>query len=136
MSLKTYLINVLVAFILYGLLMTLYGSTIMASSMAAMADLMVPQDDPKAMVVLVWHLVQTMVMVWLWGRFATKDKLEAAKFGFMFGLLVAATDMVWYYGMKIPQDPKSLMFIGHLIVASLVAVGLSLIHKPADRAAQ
>lgn len=133
MAMKKYIVDVIVAYIVFAVLWTVYAMALMEPQMAAMGDLMHPQDHPNQMVVLVWHFIQTLVMVWFWHKGLGSDQVkDGLIFGLMYGLLIGASDMVWYYGMAIPQDPKSLMFIGHLVISGIVGGGLAKLYpKPA-----
>ncbi|WP_286830327.1 MULTISPECIES: hypothetical protein [Kordiimonas] len=125
MNVGKFILNIVVAFIAYGILYTA-GEAIFADQFAAGMAMMHPQEAIMVPV-LGYHLVQTIVVVWLFGKAVGSGDLKAgAMFGFMIGLYLLATDNNWFTMLKdFPQDARLPIDILHLVNGTIVGALLA-----------
>jgi len=122
MSIGKFVLNVVVAFIAYGVLYTA-GTMAFAGQFAAMQEV----TNPESMGVLAYHLVQTIVVVWLFNKAVGSGDMKAgAMFGAMIGLYLLASDAIWFESLKdFPGDARVVLGVMHLVVGAIVGVLLA-----------
>lgn len=125
MNVGKFILNIVVAFIAYGILYSA-GEAIFADKFATGMAMMNPQDT-ILVPVLGYHLVQTVVVVWLFGKAVGSGDLKAgAMFGFMIGLYLLASDNNWFTMLKdFPQDARLPLDMLHLVNGAIVGALLS-----------
>ena len=130
MNMGKFVLNVVVAFFAYG---ALYqgGNMIFADafdSYMAM-DIFVPEEE-SLMTMLAYHLVQTVVVVWLFNKVVGSGDLKAgAMFGLMIGFYLMATDSVWMTGLKdFPTDTRLAADILNIANGAIVGAMLAFMH--------
>lgn len=125
MNVGKFILNVIVAFIVYGILYQ-GGMTLMADSFAAAKALMRP-DEEIMMSVMAYHLVQTVVVVWLFGKAVGSGDLKAgAMFGAMVGVYLMATQATWMTALQaFPQDGRLVGGLMDIVIGAVVGVVLA-----------
>lgn len=125
MSIGKFVLNVVVAFVAYGVLYTV-GTMIFADQYGAMMQATKPEET-IALTTLAYHLVQTIVVVWLFDKAVGSGDMKAgALFGGMIGLYLLASDAIWYVSLiDFPQDARIVQGALHLVVGALVGVLLA-----------
>jgi len=122
MNIGKFILNVIVAFVAYGALYT--GGTMMFADQFAAA---MEASNPESIGVLVYHLVQTVVVVWLFNKAVGSGDMKAgAVFGTMIGLYLLASDAVWFSTVKdFPGDARMVLGVMHLVVGAIVGMLLA-----------
>ena len=125
-------LSVVAAYVAFAVLFTVAMMVVYPDTMALFADLMRGEDDPMMMWAYAGHLVQTVVLVWLFDRgFATNDLKKGAMFGGAFGLYVAATTFTMYMSFKWPVGGHMhVQMITDVAIFVIVGVILALLYKP------
>lgn len=126
MSIARFAGTTIAAFVAY---MALYGGSVQllfAEQFASMAAATVEPGE-NALAVMSYHLVQTIVVVWLFNKaVGSKDIKAGAVFGLMIGLYLMATDSIWFTNVKdFPQDARVVLSGLHLVVGAIVGVLLA-----------
>ncbi|WP_417455816.1 hypothetical protein [Kordiimonas sp.] len=126
MNVGKFILNIVVAYIVYGVLYTVGPMFIAADAFTAAEAAMKPMEE-TGMAVMAYHLVQTVVVVWLFDKAVGSGDMKAAVvFGLMVGLYLVATDSVWYTMLKdFPQDTRMPIMGMHLVNNAIVAVVLA-----------
>ena len=122
MSIGKFVLNVVVVFVAYGVLYTV-GTMAFAEQFAAQANVV----NPESMGILAYHMVQTVVVVWLFNKAVGSGDMKAgAMFGAMIGLYLMASDSIWYEGLiDFPQDARVILSAMHIAVGAIVGVLLA-----------
>ncbi len=122
MSIGKFVLNVVVAFVAYGVLYTL-GTMAFAAQFSAMTAV----TNPEGMGILTYHLVQTVVVVWLFNKAVGSGDLKAGvMFGGMIGLYLLASDSIWFESLKdFPGDARMALGIMHLVIGAIVGALLA-----------
>ncbi len=122
MSIGKFVLNVVVAFVAYGVLYTL-GQMAFADQFSAT----VAATNPEGLGALAYHGVQTIVVVWLFNKAVGSGDMKAgAMFGAMVGLYLLASDAVWFETLKdFPGDARMVLGVMHLVVGAIVGVLLA-----------
>lgn len=125
MNVGKFILNVVVAFIAYGILYQ-GGMSIMADSFASAKAMMRP-DEEIMIPTLAYHLVQTAVVVWLFGKAVGSGDIKAgAVFGFMMGLYLMATQATWFTAIRdFPQDGRMVANLMDLVIGAIVGMLLA-----------
>jgi len=125
MSIGKFVLNVVVAYFAYGVLYTI-GTMVFADQFGAMAVALKPEET-ILMPEMAYHLVQTIVVVWLFNKAVGSGDMKAgAMFGAMVGLYLLASDAIWYVSLAdFPQDARMVQGALHLVVGALVGVVLA-----------
>jgi len=125
MSIGKFVLNVVVAYFAYGVLYTA-GTMVFAGQFGAMAPALKPEDT-ILMSEMAYHLVQTIVVVWLFNKAVGSGDMKAgALFGAMIGLYLLASDAIWYVSLaEFPQDARMVQGALHLGIGALVGVVLA-----------
>jgi hypothetical protein len=125
MNVGKFILNIIVAYIAYGILYTVGGMAFMDTFTAGQAMM----NPPEAifMETMGYHLVQTVVVVWLFQKAVGSGDMKAgAMFGFMVGLYLVATDNIWFASIKdFPQDARMSIDIMHLVIGPIIGVLLA-----------
>ena len=137
MSIGKYILSVIVAYIAYAVLYVLLTMFVFGDLFMANADLMRPQDDPMAMYAYAGHLLQTCVVVALFNMaVGSADVMKGAKFGLLIGGYLAATDMTFYFDMKMSTAPLGVSIAIHLVVGALIGMLLAKLYGMGNKAAE
>lgn len=125
MNVGKFILNIVVAFIAYGVLYSA-GDAMFADAFASAMAMMNP-PEATMVPVLGYHLVQTVVVVWLFGKAVGSGDMKAGgMFGFMIGLYLVATDNNWFTIIKdFPQDARLPLDVMHLVIGVLVGILLA-----------
>jgi hypothetical protein len=125
MNIGKFVLNIVLAFIVYGVLYTVGGMMFMGAMEPGMAAMNPPEEI--MMPTMAYHLVQTIVVVWLFDKAVGSGDLKAgAMFGFMVGLYLMATDSVWFTSVKdFPQDARVVMSGMNIVIGAIVGVFLA-----------
>ncbi|NVJ96980.1 MAG: hypothetical protein HWE25_02445 [Alphaproteobacteria bacterium] len=123
MNVGKFILNVVIAFIVYGALY-MGGVSVFEAQFAAGQEMMNPEAETPA---LAYHFVQTVVVVWLFGKAVGSADLKAgAIYGFMMGLYLMATQATWIISIKgFPQDGRFVSGVMDLAVGVIVGVLLA-----------
>jgi uncharacterized membrane protein SpoIIM required for sporulation len=126
MNVGKFILNIVVAFILYGVLYTVEPMFLMPDAFKAAEAAMKPMEE-IAMATMAYHLVQTVVVVWLFTKaVGTGDIMAGVIFGLMIGLYLVATDSVWYTMLAdFPQATRMPMMVMHLVNGAIVGAVLA-----------
>ena len=126
MNIGKFVLNVVVAFVVYGILYAVVGPMIFAEGSASMAAFLRPEAETQV-ATLSYHAVQTVVVVWLFVKAVGSGDLKAgAMFGLMIGLYLMATDSVWFASVNgIPTDARAPYAVLNLVNNVLVGVLLA-----------
>jgi hypothetical protein len=126
MNVGKFILNIVVAFILYGVLYTVEPMFLMPEAFKAAEAAMKPMEE-IAMATMAYHLVQTVVVVWLFTKaVGTGDVMAGVIFGLMIGLYLVATDSVWYTMLAdFPQATRMPVMIMHLVNGAIVGAALA-----------
>ncbi len=126
MKIGQFALNLVVAFISFGVLHALGNIFIYGGALESMSEYMRSADDPQQQWIRVGHLLQTAAMVYLWlGGFATNNLRGGAVFGMVYGTIIAATNMVWWSSIKLPVDGMVVSIISGVIIGGLVGMILA-----------
>lgn len=126
MSIGKYILCVIVAYIAYAVFYVGLTMFVFADLFMANADLMRPQDDPMAMYAFAGHFLQTCMVVALFNMaVGSSDVKRGAIFGLLMGGYLLATDMTFYFGMKMSTAPLGVSAVIHLAVGAVVGVLLA-----------
>ena len=125
MSLVRFIALTLAAFIAYAVLYII-GVEIFADQYSSIMEHMVPEDQ-IAMASLSYHLVQTIIFVWLFDKAVGSSNLkDGAVFGAMIGLYLMASDSLWFISIKgFPQDAQMVQALMNVVIGALVGVFLA-----------
>ncbi|MFC4348968.1 hypothetical protein ACFO5Q_14030 [Kordiimonas lipolytica] len=125
MNVGKFILNIVVAFIAFGILYTV-GPMMFADAFEASMMALKPQEE-TVVPIMGYHLVQTIAFVWLFGKAVGSADLKAgAMFGFMVGLYLLATDNIWYTMLKdFPQETRLPLDIMHLVFGAIVGALMS-----------
>lgn len=125
MSIGKFVLNVVVAYFAYGILYTA-GTMAFADQFGAMTPALKPEDT-ILMSEMAYHLVQTIVVVWLFNKAVGSGDMKAgAMFGAMIGLYLLASDAIWYVSLAdFPQEARMVQGALHLGIGALVGVVLA-----------
>ncbi|WP_417449265.1 hypothetical protein [Kordiimonas sp.] len=126
MNIGKFILNIVVAFVVYGLLYTVGPMFIMPEAFTAAEAAMKPMEE-TAVAVMTYHFVQTVVVVWLFGKaVGSGDIMAGVVFGFVIGLYAVATDSVWYTSLAdFPQATRMPLMIMHLVINAVVGAVLA-----------
>ncbi|MBV1900646.1 MAG: hypothetical protein KUG56_03130 [Kordiimonadaceae bacterium] len=129
MSLLRFSATTVAAFIAYGVLYVI-GVEIFADKYGSMMAFMVPEDQ-IAMASLAYHLVQTIIVVWLFDKaVGSSDLKDGAVFGAMIGLYLMASDSIWFISIKdLPQDARLVQGLMSVVIGALVGVLLAKLYS-------
>ncbi|WND01519.1 hypothetical protein QGN29_08090 [Temperatibacter marinus] len=132
---KKYALDVIIAYIVFFALWSGYGMVFMDKFEPMMA-VMHPMGHMNQNVVIVLHLIQTLAMLWIWHNgVGSNDVKKGVMFGVVYGILIGATDMIWFYGLiELPQDPKTVQFVGHVVISAVVGAVLAKLYQSPDKA--
>ena len=113
MNVGKMILNIVVAFILYGVLYSIEPMFLMPEAWAAAEAAMKP--------------MQTIVVVWLFTKaVGTGDVKAGIVFGLMIGLYLVATDSIWYSSLaSFPQATRLPLMIMHLVNGAIVGAVLA-----------
>ncbi len=126
MSVMRFVGTVLAAYVAYSVLYVGTMIGIFAELYTANMDLMRPQDDPMAMYAYIGHFVQTIAVVLLFNKAVGSDDMKAgATFGALMGLYLAATDMTFYFSMKMSTAPLMTSVVLHIAIGAVIGVLLA-----------
>jgi len=131
MNIGKFILNVVAAFVLYGMLYALVMPLIFPAAMESLVAASRPQDEAM-LSELAYHLVQTIVVVWLFGKaVGSGDLKDGAIFGLMIGFYLMATDSVWFTAIKdFPAaDARFGLSIMNLLNSTIVGVFLAFMHS-------
>ena len=125
MNIGKFVLNVIVAFVAFGVLYQ-GGNMFFADSFVSANAFLNPEDQIMVSV-LGYHFVQTVVFVWLFDKAVGSGDLKlGAIFGFMVGLYLLATDANWFLMLKdFPDEARMPLGIMHLVNGVLVGVLLA-----------
>jgi len=123
MNVGKFILNIVVAFVVYGALY-MGGGALFEAQFAAGQDMMRADTETTA---LAYHFVQTVVVVWLFGKAVGSGDLKAgALYGLMMGLYLMATQATWIIAIKeFPQDGRFVSGVMDLAVGVIVGVLLA-----------
>ena len=125
MNVGKFILNIVVAFIAYGVLYTAGGMMFMAQLAPGMEHM--KPEEAIMVPTLAYHLVQTVVVVWLFNKAVGSGDMKAgAMFGVMIGLYLLASDAVWFTSLKdFPGDGRMVLGVMHLVVGAIIGVLLA-----------
>lgn len=126
MNIGKFVLNVVVAFIAYGVLYTVGGDVIFRDAFATMAPAMHPQEETFVQT-MGYHFVQTIVVVWMFGKAVGSGDMKAGvMFGVMFGLYLMATDAIWFANMlNLSGEARLPLTILHLVNGAIIGMLLA-----------
>jgi hypothetical protein len=129
MNMGKFVLNVVVAFVVYGILYGAVGPMLFSAGSASMAEFLRPEAE-TGMGVFAYHLVQTIVFVWLFGKAVGSGDLKAgAMFGLMVGFYLMATDSVWFASIAgMPADARMPYAVLNLVNNAIVGTMLAFMH--------
>jgi len=129
MNIGKFVLNVIVAFVVFGLLYQ-GGTMIFADRFAASAPFTKPEETIMVQA-LGYHFVQTVVFVWLFDKaVGSADMKAGAMFGAMVGLYLLASDSNWFVMLKdFPGDARMPLAVLHLVNGAIVGVVLAFMHS-------
>jgi len=129
MNIGKFVLNIVLAFIVYGVLYTVGGMVFAEAMMPGMAAMNPPEDIMVP--TMAYHLVQTIVVVWLFDKAVGSGDIKAgAMFGFMIGLYLMATDSVWFVSLKdFPQDARVVLGVMNVVIGVIVGAFLAFMHS-------
>lgn len=126
MSIGKYILHVVVAYVIYAILYILLTMVVFGDLFMANADMMRPPEDPVAMYAYVGHLLQTCIVVALFNMaVGSSDASKGVRFGLLMGGYLAATDMAFYFGMKLSTAPLLVSIAIHLVVGAIIGFTLA-----------
>ncbi len=125
MNVGKFILNVVVAFIAFGILYTV-GPMMFADAFETAMTALKPEEE-SLVPVMGYHFVQTVAFVWLFGKaVGSADLKSGAMFGFMVGLYLLATDNIWYSMLKdFPQGTRLPLDVMHLLFGAIVGALMS-----------
>ena len=136
MSVGKFIVSVIVAYIAYAALYILLTMVVFGDLFMANADLMRSPDDPMAMYAYAGHLLQTIMVVALFNMaVGSSDAVKGAKFGLLIGGYLAATDMSFYFGLKMSTAPLAVSIAIHLAVGALIGALLAKLYGMGSKTA-
>lgn len=136
MSVGKFILGVVVAYIAYAVLYVVLTMFVFGDLFMANAELMRAPDDPMAMYAYGGHLLQTVMVVALFNMaVGSNDVAKGAKFGLLVGGYLAATDMTFYFGMKMSTAPLAVSVIIHLVVGAIIGVLLAKLYGTGSKEA-
>jgi len=130
MNVGKFVLNVVAAFVLYGALYALVMPMVFPGAMESLMAATKPEEEvmiPE----LAYHLVQTIVVVWLFGKAVGSGDMKAgAMFGLMIGFYLMATDSIWFTVLKdFPAaDARFGLSIMNLVNSTIVGAFLAFMH--------
>lgn len=126
MNVGKFILNVVVAFIVYGVLYSVEPMFLMPEAWTEAAAAMKPVEE-IVMPTMAYHLVQTIVVVWLFTKAVGTDDMTAGIiFGLMIGLYLLATDSLWYTSLpNFPQATRMPLMAMHLVNGAAVGAVLA-----------
>lgn len=126
MNVGKFILNIVVAFIVYGVLYSVEPMFLMPEAWTEAAAAMKPMEE-TAMATMAYHLVQTIVVVWLFTKaVGTGDMTAGIIFGLMIGLYLVATDSIWYTSLPdFPQTTRMPLMAMHLVNGAAVGAVLA-----------
>ncbi len=123
MNMGKFVLNVVAVFILYGLLYGAVGEMVFGGAFDAMMamDFFMPEEETSVSM-LSYHLVQTVIFVWLFNKAVGSGDLKAgAMFGLMMGFYIMASDSVWMAGIKdFPSEARIALNILNIVIGVIV----------------
>lgn len=136
MSIGKFILSVVVAYIAYAILYVVLTMFVFGDLFMTNAELMRAPDDPMAMYAYAGHLLQTVMVVALFNMaVSSSDVAKGAKFGLLIGGYLAATDMTFYFGMKMSTAPLAVSIAIHLVVGALIGVLLAKLYGMGNKEA-
>lgn len=129
MSIMRFVGTTVAAFVAYGILYNVGITVLFPAYFEAMAEATVDPGE-NMLATLSYHLVQTIVVVWLFDKAVGSTDMKAgALFGFMIGLYLMATDSIWFTNLKdFPQDGRFILSVAHLVIGATVGLLLAKLH--------
>ena len=126
MNIGKFVLNVIVAFVAYGVLYGVVGPMIFADGYAAIMSAAKPPEE-VFMSEMAYHMVQTIVFVWLFNKAVGSGDLKAgAMFGLMIGLYLMASDSIWFSTLKdYPSGGRMALSILNLVNSAIVGALLA-----------
>lgn len=126
MSIGKYILHVVIAYVIYAILYILLTMVVFGDLFMANADMMRPPEDPVAMYAYAGHLLQTCIVVALFNMaVGGSDVIKGVRFGLLMGGYLAATDMAFYFGMKLSTAPLLVSIVIHLVVGAIIGFTLA-----------
>lgn len=121
MNIGKFVLNVVVAYILYAALYIVTMMVIFGDVYAANAGLMRAEDDPMMPYAYVGHLLQTIIVVILFNKAVGSGDIKAgATFGALIGGYLAATDIATYASMTFSMAPLGHSIVLHILIGAIV----------------
>jgi hypothetical protein len=134
MNVGRFFLSVIVAFIIYAALYTGLMMFALGDIYAANASLMRPESDGLAMLGLLGHFAQTIVVVLLFNMAVNStDVGRGVRFGLLMGGYLAATDVTLYAGLKMSMTPLPYSIVIHLFVGAIIGIVLAKLHKDGEQ---
>ena len=131
MSTGRFILSVVVAFIIYAALYTGLMMFLFKDVYAANAAMMRAEGDSIAMLGMLGHLVQTIIVVMLFNMAVGSNDIKAgARFGLLIGGYLAATDVSTYSGLTLSISPLPYSIVIHLFVGAVVGMVLAKLYTP------
>lgn len=129
MNIGKFVLNVVIAYIAYAVLYMGIGMLFPDQMNAGQVAMRPPEEIMVP--TLAYHFVQTVVVVWLFGKaVGSGDLMAGAMFGFMIGLYLMATDSVWFASLKdFPQDGRVVLSLMNIGIGAIVGVLLAFLHS-------
>lgn len=126
MNIGKFVLNVVIAYFAYFVLYTIGAMYLFKDAYATMATMMYPQEQNMVQT-MGYHLVQTIVVVWMFGKAVGSGDMKAgAMFGVMFGLYLMASDAIWFVNLlAFPSDARLPQTILHIVIGALIGMLLA-----------
>ena len=126
MSIGKYILHVVIAYVIYAVLYILLTMVVFGDLFMANADMMRSPEDPVAMYAYAGHFLQTCMVVALFNMaVGGSDVGRGVRFGLLMGGYLAATDMAFYFGMKLSTAPLLVSIAIHLVVGAIIGFTLA-----------
>jgi len=130
MNIGKFVLNVVAVFVLYGILYALVMPVVFPAAMESLVAASKPPEEAM-MAEMAYHLVQTIVVVWLFAKaVGSGDLKDGAIFGLMIGFYLMATDSVWFTALRdFPAaDARMGLSIMNLVNSTIVGAFLAFMH--------
>ncbi|MCJ9428477.1 hypothetical protein [Kordiimonas marina] len=127
MNVGKFILNVVVAYVLFAVLYTAVEMWVLADQVAAMKPLM--KDPAETTISYAYYLVQTIVFVWLFGKVAGgRTLMDGVTFGIMLALYASASSATMMVALKgFPEGQILPWTIANIVVFAVIAAVLSLL---------
>lgn len=129
MSIGKFILNVVIALIVFGGLFLLATTVIFANDFEKMLAAFAPPET-TIVATLSYQILMMACIVWLFGKSVGSGKVkDGAIFGVVIGFFIMAADAYWFDNLVgFPNDGRALLGGIHLSVGAVLGMVLALVH--------